>query len=134
GQWLIRRPHGFAGRGRRIVSSAALNDTIAAWIAASLDRFGALDVAPLVDRRGDFALHGFIARGGSVELGVPTRQLCDARGSWQGSERAPDSALEARERAALHSAAESAADALRAAGYFGPFGIDAFRWIDASDT
>jgi hypothetical protein len=59
-----------------------------------------------------------------VSLGVPVTQTCDAAGAWIASARAPDHAR----AAALHEEATSVARALHAAGYFGPFGIDAFEW------
>jgi hypothetical protein len=50
------------------------------------------------------------------------------------SERALEGDLAPAERAALFSAAEEAAGALAAAGYFGPFGVDAFRYHDEEGT
>jgi hypothetical protein len=38
------------------------------------------------------------------------------------------------ELAALNETFERAAEALRGAGYFGPFGIDAFRYLDAQNV
>lgn len=134
GQWVLKRPFGFAGRGRRVVTPAevAREGPARAWALSSFRASEGLEVEPWVERLGDFGLHGHIAMGGEVRLGEPTRQACDSRGAWRSSVRAERGALEEAERAALFEEAALTAAALREAGYFGPFGIDAFRWRDAS--
>jgi hypothetical protein len=127
--WRLERSHGFAGRGARVVDRRPTPRDIA-WIRSSLPVY----VEPLVDRIADFALHGHLDPAGHAAFGEPTLQRCDARGAWRGSARAAPSDLDPAERSALAGAAEKAARALAAAGYFGPFGIDAFRWRDDRDT
>jgi hypothetical protein len=69
--------------------------------------------------------------GGALEEGVLTVQRCDAFGSWIESAPArPEDASEG-ERAAIAAAFRQSARALAAAGYFGPFGMDAYRYRDA---
>ncbi len=132
GIWLLKRPFGFAGRGRLRVAAAAITEPAAArWIEASLTAGEGLQVEPWVDRAGDFALHGHLSETGLLTLGEPTAQRCDAGGAWVASARAAPGDLTGDERAALQRAAEDAAAALAAAGYFGPFGVDAFRFRDA---
>jgi hypothetical protein len=132
GRWLLKRPWSFAGRGRLSLGDvkALAAGHEAAWIKASLRSFGGLQVEPLVDRLADFALHGHVARSGAITLGAPTRQECDATGAWKGSERALPGDLFEDELEALMEDARLAASALYRAGYFGPFGVDAFRWRD----
>lgn len=139
GRFLAKRPFGFAGRGRRVLQAIVPNagrigaeDPAQPFLEASLRTGEGLQVEPLVERAGDFGLHGFVARSGEVTFGAVTRQVCDASGAWKGSLRADPGDLSAEERRALEVEADRAAGALRAAGYFGPFGIDAFRWIDES--
>jgi hypothetical protein len=127
--WLMKRAFGFAGRGRRKVHPGALTDADARWVDASF-REGALQIEPWVDRLADFALHGHLDERGSLRLGAPTTQRCDAYGAWQSSELARDDELSADEASALAREATAAANALRAIGYFGPFGVDAYRWCD----
>ncbi|AUX39963.1 hypothetical protein SOCE26_013580 [Sorangium cellulosum] len=141
GHWLLKRPFGFAGRGRRRVARGALPPDVRPWAVASLAPApasaggpggpgGGLQVEPWVERRGDFSLHGHVARGGVVRLGAPCVQRCDAHGAYLGADRAGEGELEGEERRRLVEAALAAGHALAGAGYFGPFGIDAFRWED----
>lgn len=130
GRWLLKRPFGYAGRGRLQIDLARTGDLSRAqpWIEASLRAGEGLQIEPLVERRGDFALHGHLAREGAVVLGEPTRQECDATGAWSATHRAAPDDLSPSERRSLLDEAHRTAAALREAGYFGPFGIDGFRW------
>ncbi len=132
GAWLLKHPLGFAGRGRLRVPCGPLSP--ADWTAAArlMERAGGAQVEPLVVRRGDFGLHGFLARDGALSTGEPTTQQCDERGTWRGTARGAD--LSADEERALRNSLVRAADALREAGYFGPFGLDAFRYEGASGS
>lgn len=130
GSWLLRRPFGFAGRGRLRFELARRDAAIDRWIDRSLASGEGIELAPWVDRLADFALHGHVSRPGTVVFGEPTVQRCDDTGAWVESTRAIDE-LARGEREALFLACETAATALRDAGYFGPFGIDAFRYRDA---
>ncbi len=128
GTWLLKRPFGYAGRGRRRVHGSKLTPEDLAFIAASNE---GLQIEPLVDRVADFALHGMLHEDGAFQLGLPTVQVLDAYGAWQSSRLADDDELRADERDSLFTEATRAARALHTAGYFGPFNLDAFRWRDA---
>lgn len=132
GKWLLKRPYGYAGRGRILVEPSRRGDLerAAPWIEASLREGDGLQVEPLVERTGDFGLHGYLGREGLLVLGEPTRQTCDSAGAWSGSARAEAGDLAPREREALFEEVHRSAIALREAGYFGPFGVDAFRFED----
>lgn len=135
GQWLLKRPFSFAGRGRlRLAQESAPQERAraAAWIEASLRDFGGLMMEPFVTRAGDFGAHGYLSRAGVITLGEPTRQRCDDRGAWISSERAAPGDLSAEERRALMDEARRAGGALYEAGYYGPFGVDAFRYEDGA--
>jgi len=132
GRWVLKRPFGFAGRGRlRLTSAESVEPAAARWIEASLGSREGLQVEPWVERAGDFALHGHVSAAGAVTLGEPTVQRCDAGGTWIATARVASGELEASEHAALADAATETAAELARAGYFGPFGIDAFRWREA---
>ncbi len=133
GEWVLKRPFGFAGRGRMRVRggrTGRVEPSEERWIEASLDTGEGLQVEPWVDRDADFALHGYISRVAVVTLGAPTKQRCDEYGAWIESRRADAFLLPAPERDALFAATEEAAAALSQAGYFGPFGVDAYRYRD----
>jgi hypothetical protein len=129
--WLLKRAFGFAGRGRRKVR-AVLTAEDRAWIDASLRDGDGLIVEPWVAIEREFGLHGWIAEDGAVTLGELTVQECTKEGAWIGTRRAaPGDATEA-EHTSVHSAAISASKALAGAGYFGAFGIDAYRTRDGA--
>ncbi len=132
GTWLLKRAFGFAGRGHRRVEGGALSDADRAWLRASLGPGAGLSIEPLVARTLDVGQHGYVAREGTLTLGEVTAQEVDARGTWRGSLRAPAGTLLPDEQRALREAAEESGAALREAGYFGPFGVDAFRWMDTA--
>jgi hypothetical protein len=131
GDWLLKRELGFAGRGRRKVRGAALTADDIAWILHACRDDGGLEVEPWVSIDLDVALHGHVDREARVVLGAPTLQRCDAAGAWLSSELAPDGALSLSEHAALAAEGARVGGALARAGYFGPFGIDAYTWRDA---
>lgn len=131
GAWLVKRPLSYRGNGRLRVHGAGDE---AAWrrLRAALAEGEGLQVEPAVERLDDHGLHGFLARDGAVTWGELTRQRVDAHGQWFATERIGDAALDATERAAFWDVRERVAAGLRALGYHGPFGIDAFRWRDPS--
>lgn len=124
--WLIKRPLGYAGRGRKLLRPGKRTDADQAWLDASLRDGDGVQVEPLVARELDCALHGWLAEDGRCTFGQPTLQQLDATGAWQATTLAPP--LTETELALLTREARHTADALHAAGYFGPFGLDAFRW------
>ncbi len=130
--WLLKRAFGFAGRGRRKVTSGALGDDETRWIEASIDLGGGLQVEPFVAIDREFSLHGAIDASRAIALGAPTVQRCDAYGAWVATALSAPGDLAADELGALERETRAAASALAAAGYTGPFGVDAYRWRDAS--
>ncbi len=129
--WVLKRPHGFSGRGMRRMSPVDGDAGLWRWIEAALQQDGGLQVEPWVERERDFGLHGYVDATGAVHFGTPTVQECDARGAWVRSRALVPGEITAPEADRLRAAAERVATALAAAGYFGPFGIDAYRWRDA---
>ncbi len=132
GVWLLKRPLGYRGGGRLRVRGSALDESALRWARESFETDGGLQVEPEVDRVEDHGRHGFLSRGGGVTWGVLTRQKLDAFGAWEATERIGDEALTDEESRASNDVNARVAEALHATGYFGPFGVDAFRWRDPS--
>ena len=126
--WLLKRPLGYAGRGRRKVGSGPWSAADRTWIDAALRTGDGVQVEPLVTRELDCALHAELSVDGALKLGEPTLSNIDEAGTWVSTERAEPGVLKKAERETLVHEAKVTAEALSAAGYFGPFGLDAFRW------
>lgn len=127
--WRIKRNFGMTGRGQRVVVPGGPTPADRAFLRAGLAE-GGVQIEPNVDVRDEFALHGWLAPGGGLTLGPVVRQRCDARGAWRSSERMPD----AEAPSELAGEALRVAAALTAAGYFGPFGIDAYTYRSRHDA
>jgi hypothetical protein len=121
--WRVKRSFGMAGRGQRIVTPSALTAQDLAFVRAGFSE-GGVQIEPDVDIVAEFSIHGFLAPGGALALGPVVEQRCDARGAWVSSERIADGAAPS----GLAPEAERVAEALTAAGYFGPFGVDAYTY------
>jgi hypothetical protein len=121
--WRVKRNFGMTGRGQRIVVPARVSEHDRAFVRAGLAE-GGVQIEPDVTIVTELAIHGRLDPGGVATLGPVVKQHCDARGAWVSSVRlAPDSAP-----ASLVPEAERVAAALSAAGYFGPFGVDAYTY------
>ena len=131
GKWLMKRAFAFGGRGRKRIAAGRLEGAALAWAKTALARDGELWIEPFVELAGDFALHGFVDAAGAFTLGAPTTQRCDELGIWRSSALASEADLADVERATLDLAARRTAAALADAGYFGPFGVDGFRYVGA---
>lgn len=127
GVWLCKRSLGAAGRGHRRVGAGVVRDVDVAWVDAALRKTGGVEITPWLERVADFALHG-VVESDQLRLGPATVQEVDTNGTWRSSRPAATDELDARELAALHAAAHEVAAELVDVGYFGPFGIDAFRY------
>jgi|CZKU01.1.fsa_nt_gi hypothetical protein len=135
--WRVKRNFGMTGRGQRIVAAAAVTQQDLAFVRAGLSE-GGVQIEPDVTIVAEFAIHGLLGPAGALTLGPVVKQHCDARGAWVSSERLAVGHAPAHAPASLASEAERVAAALSAAGYFGPFGVDAYtyrvrRFANASD-
>ena len=131
--WLLKRPLSFAGRGQQRIFGQ-IDAKQSAWIDASLRRTG-LIIEPFVTPTLEVSLHGFIWRDRRNELGRPCVQEVSGRGVFRSIRLTRTRELLPGEERQLVESAEQTAAALSAAGYFGPFGIDAYRYsIDGQGT
>jgi hypothetical protein len=121
--WRVKRNFGMTGRGQRIVAPAELTEQDIAFVRAGLSE-GGVQIEPNVSLVTEYAIHGRVDPRGALTLGLVTTQRCDARGAWVSSEAiAPEEAP-----GGLEDEATRVAAALTAAGYFGPFGVDAYTY------
>lgn len=124
--WLVRRSYGAAGRGRRRIASGRPDAGELAWLVASL-RLGALVVEPWVEIVREHTRSGWIARDGAVSSSAPCFQAVDEHGAWTRTELAELEVLARDDDRRLEEALEVVGRALAARGYFGAFGVDAYR-------
>jgi hypothetical protein len=127
--WRAKYAFGMAGRNHRVVSSLSL-DADLAFVTKGLAQ-GGLQIEPNVAIEEEYGVHAFIPRDGPVVVGPVVRQRCDARGAWLATEPLalhPPAIPDLRER--LTEEGRLVAGALIAAGYFGPFGLDAYAYRD----
>ncbi|NUO49276.1 MAG: hypothetical protein HOV80_10510 [Polyangiaceae bacterium] len=127
GRWLVRRSWGFAGRGRLVVPFGAQTPQVLAFLARAA-REGGLLIEPWLERTMDCGLHGFLHPDGTLVEGEPCLSEVNDGGVWLGSRRAGSDDLRAAERQALTVSLRQAASVLRELGWFGPFGVDGFRY------
>ncbi|HEX5656213.1 MAG TPA: hypothetical protein VFX59_03420 [Polyangiales bacterium] len=125
---LLKRDFGFAGRERRPLRDGRLDAPSEGFARRSFARGEGLQLEPWLAVELELSQHGYLTPSGGLLLAEPRLQRCDAQGSWLGSESLPAGTLRAEEAAALAESTQRVAAALREARYFGPFGIDAFRY------
>ncbi len=122
GPWRVKRSFGMAGRGQRVIAPGPLargdDDFLRSAIAG-----GGAQIEPEVRIVLEVALHGWLDRSGRCTLGRVVRQRCDPRGSWVATEPLHVPFAHAAE---LECEVRRVGLRLHEAGYFGPFGVDAF--------
>jgi hypothetical protein len=133
--WLVRRTFGAAGRGRRRIAAgrAAPDDAEHAWLVASL-RIGPLVIEPWVRVTREYTRSGLVRPDGSLALAGLCFQETDAAGAWRRTEAAARGAVMREDDARLEAMLAATGAALAAAGYHGPFGIDAYRHLAPGTT
>jgi hypothetical protein len=119
GAWLFKRAFGFAGRGQRRIIGAATSDD-RRWLADSLRRGGFL-AEPWLELSRELAIHGLLDRAGRLSIGRVCVQETNAQRAWLATRVATPGEVSPAVAAALHRA-----------GYFGPFGIDAYFHASSS--
>jgi hypothetical protein len=127
--WRVKRNFGMTGRGQRVVAaSGRVSDPDLAFVRTGMAE-GGVQIEPNVAIVAEYAIHGMLSVDGAYELGEVVRQRCDARGAWIATERVTTpTADEKKGFAQLRDEGARVAAALAAAGYFGPFGVDAYTY------
>ena len=123
-QWRVKRAFGMAGRGQRRIAPGVVSEADRAFLRSAIASEGGVMIEPDVMIVRELGLHGLLAEDGAFCLGRQVTQECDAHGQWLATTLAEDVDVTTRE--AITSEARRVAAALHAAGYWGPFGIDAF--------
>lgn len=124
--WMLKRPLAFAGRGQ-MRFYGPISDKQWSWLDVSLARDG-LICEPLVSPTLEVSLHGFVWQTGAFELGRICVQEVSDRGVFRGVRLLRAGELDAIETTELFEQGQRVAGSLHEAGYFGPFGIDAYRY------
>ncbi len=129
--WRAKRPFGMSGRGQRTMTPGALADADHAFLQSAMSE-GGVQLEPNVTVVDEYALHGVVSQGGAATYGAMVAQRCDARGRWLETLPIEQPTDEDRDVAArLAEQCTNVASALAKAGYFGPFGVDAYTYRDA---
>lgn len=126
GGWLVRRTFGAAGRGRRRIKAGRPTSDERAWIEASLV-FGPLVIEPFVEVAREYTRSGWVAADGAITISRPCFQETTAQGAWTRTECADAGEVSREDDERLTETMQRVGEALSRAGYFGPFGIDAYR-------
>jgi hypothetical protein len=130
GAWVLKAPLSAAGRERMRYRDAEIGRGDRVRIERLLARFGELLLEPWVDRVLDIACAGLVHPGG-VRMFAPHRLDNDPRGVFRAAiiddAGTPE---QAQHRDAVQAAGQAAGEALAAAGYLGPFSVDAYLWRD----
>jgi hypothetical protein len=122
--WLCKRRFGFAGRGQRRIPIEPSKDD-RRWLSDSV-RLGGILVEPWLELDGELSIHGLLDAAGRVALGHVCVQQTNTYRAWVGTRRAAPDELARADVTRLRERATTVAEALAGAGYFGPFGIDAY--------
>lgn len=126
GSWVAKAVLTAAGRDRVRRRGAILDDATATRVARLLAIHGALVFEPWMERRADVGQGGVVLDATRTLLLPPHSGLCDSAGVVRALAVGGDMPLSPDERARLATVVDAAARALGAAGYRGPFVVDAF--------
>jgi hypothetical protein len=127
GRWVVKAPWSAAGRGRHVASRPGElgEPAVRRRVEALLERSGELLFEPWVDRLADFGAAGLATPEGLRRVGLHSQQVGD-RGAVSAIRLDPE--LESGERERLEAGLGAVGERLAAAGYVGPFGVDAYRY------
>jgi hypothetical protein len=127
---VLKAPFSAAGRERICLAGRSPEPPERTRIERLLARFGELLLEPWVDRVLDLGCSGLV--GDRLEVFPPHRADCDHRGVFRAAviDDAGHSLAEGSVLAAVRDTAQAAGEALAAAGYRGPFSVDAYQWRD----
>ena len=131
--WVLKANFGMAARERLLGRGLSLTPTQRSWLSRRLAADGAVFFEPWLRRRAEVGIQWTLPpRGqGEPKLEGITPLLCDAKGSYRGSEFSLDASVSREWQRAVEVCGQ-AATRLQALGYFGPLGIDAAIYEEAA--
>ena len=118
----VVREYTVAGRGHRVISGPPTQADLA-WMRAGLAQ-GPLTILPQLEVELELVVHGWLSRAGEALLGPVCAQEVEA-GAWLRTRSLHAGELEPGMRDELLELVRLTCRRLAAAGYFGPFGVDA---------
>jgi hypothetical protein len=127
--WRVKHAFGMAGRNQRVVAPGSMGEPDVSFVRAGLAR-GGVQIEPDVAIEQEYAIHGLLEPDGSLRTGVLVMQRCDRYGAWLSTERVPPGESRGDVRDRLSVEVRRVAGSLAGAGYFGPFGVDAYTYRD----
>ena len=133
--WVIKANFGMAARERLLGRGGTLSVAQQNWLRRRLDADGALFFEPWLRRRAEVGIQWTLpplGHGQPMLVGLTPLQ-CDSQGGYRGSEFSLDTSIPREWERAVETC-EQAATLLQALGYFGPLGIDAAIYEDATGT
>jgi hypothetical protein len=130
--WQAKRALGTAGRGQRSLRAQQLTEADRKWLAASWAMGGVL-LEPRREIFAEYSLHGWLGTDGSLRRGRVVAFDTHSRAFASARPLLPGECLDG-EIEALGGNLERTAAALHGAGYFGPFGLDAYAWSLGPDV
>ncbi len=131
-QWRVKRAFSMAGRGQRRIAPGRATEADIGFLRAAIGAEGGVMIEPDVAIVRELGIHGMLEESGAFRLGRLVTQECDPYGQWLATTLAED--VEPEIADAIAREAASVARALARAGYFGPFGIDAFLYRDLAGS
>ena len=126
--WVVKAPLSASGRSRYIERKGPLLSDLKSrrTVERLFELHGSLLFEPWMERTADFGCSALLTESELKIVGFH-RQMVDIKGQFAGID--PDATdLPAQDRARLEEVTAGVAEALRRAGYVGPFGIDAWHW------
>ncbi len=129
-RWVVKAEFGAAGR-NRVLGHGPLTAPQQRWIEERLRGGGLVFLEPWLEPLDEVGSQWDVARDGQPELLGLTRLITDRSGNYLGSEFGLDDAVIDSWSDAIECARRAALD-LQQRGYFGPLGVDAMRYRDAS--
>ena len=132
-RWVVKAPWSSAGRERLRGRGWPLPEPDTLRLSRLLDTYGKLVVEPWCERVAEFGSIAYVAGGVVRRIGFHATETTGG-GAFRGLRPLPEVPVEdgltGDEMVALHGATQAAGGWLAAEGYEGPFGLDAWRYVD----